>query len=216
MRPILRRSSFMLGFSAALGVLLAVSVVAFAGPDSSTSARAEAPSRATDVFTAFGRARTGDDALSPEAETILAAISPSAPSSTLDPGRIVPSESRRVVGPNGHVIYLVPTDKQLVCYVELVSNHAGCSDGSRLANDGVELSLIDPDGLGQGEPTVLSGFVAADVVSLQVSAQGNRLAGAVTGNGVFFVTSTSIPDGLVVAFEDGSMRPISIPSPPEK
>jgi hypothetical protein len=216
MKPIVRRSSFLLAFSLALGVFLTATVVALAGPSSFTSARTDAPSHAADVFTAFDRARTDADALSQEAATMLAAISPSAPSSALDPGKIVPAESRRVIGPNNRVIYLVPTEKQQVCYGVPDSHAVGCTDGSRLASDGVEFSLTDPDGLGQGEPTAVSGFVAADVVSVEVSTPDSRRSMAATLNGVFGASSTSVPDGLVVTFQDGSTRNIPIPSPPER
>lgn len=213
---ILRRSSFLLGFSSALGVLLAVSVTALAGSEGSASSRAEAPARASDLFAAFDRARTADDALSPGAAKILGAISPSAPSSALDPGRIVASESRRVVGPNDQVTFLAPTEKQQVCFAVPESNESGCTDGSTLAADGVDLRLSDADGLGQGEPTVLSGFIADDVISVQVSSGGDRLTEAATANGVFYATTLSIPNAVVVTFQDGSERRIVIPAPPEQ
>lgn len=215
MKPMLRRSSFLLGFSAALGALVAGSVVAFAGPGTSTSVRGEAPSRATDVFRAFDRARTVADALSPEAQERLAAISPAAPSAELDPGQIIGSESRRVVRPDGQVTYLVPTTRHQVCFLEPASGSTGCSNGSRLVNDGIEFSLTDPDGLGNREPTVLTGFVADDVVSVQVVAEDSRSADAAMTDGVLLAMSTSRPTALVVMFEDGSTRSVSIPSPPE-
>lgn len=212
----LRRSSFLLGFSSAVGVLLAVSVVALAGPEGSASSRAEAPARASDVFAAFDRARTADDALSPEAEKMLSAISLSAPSLAVDPGLIVASESRRVVGPNNQVTFLAPTEKKQVCFAVPKANESGCTDGSMLAADGVDLRLSDADGLGQGEPTVLSGFTASDVVSVGVSSGGDRLTEAATANGVFYATTLSIPNAVVVTFQDGSERRIAIPAPPEQ
>lgn len=216
MRPsFLRRSSFLLGFSAALGVISALAVVALAGPDGSNSTHSETPTRASDVFAAFDRARAPADVLPNEAERILTELPALAPRSDLDPGRIIVGDSRRVVGPGERVVYLAPTTKDNVCFVGPELEHAGCSNGSRLASDGVELTLFDVDGLGLGEPTILSGFLAPDVLSVDVSIDGKRRVGAAIANGLFYATSGSIPDALVVTFTDGTERTIPIPAPPE-
>ncbi len=215
MKQPFRRSSFLLGCSAAMRTLLATGVVAFAGSTNTTASQTVVPTRASDVFPGFDRSRTDDDALSADAETILASFSPSAPRPTLDPGQIEQAESRRVDGPNGQVAYLVPTVKKQVCFVLTASNDSGCSDGSRLATDGVELLLSDADGLGVGEPTVLTGFTVPGVVSIRVSTADGRLGDAAIASGVFYTTATSAPTGLVVKFGDGTDRSIVIPSPPK-
>jgi hypothetical protein len=216
MRPsLLRRSSFLLAFSAAVGILSSLALVALAGAGSSISGREKAPAQASDVFAAFDRARAPADVLPAEAERALTELPASAPRSDLDPGRIVVGESRRVVGPGERVVYLAPTTKDNVCFVGPEPGHAGCSNGSRVASDGVELSLSDADGLGLGEPTVLSGFLAPDVVSVDVSVKGGRRLGAAVANGLFYATSTSVPVALVVTFRDGTERAIPIPAPPE-
>ncbi|MDH4147464.1 MAG: hypothetical protein OEY23_20095 [Acidimicrobiia bacterium] len=215
MKQPFRRTSFLLAFSAAMGILLATGVVAFAGPTNSTDSRAAVPTRASDVFPGFDRARTAGDALSTDAEAVLTSFSPSAPRPALDPGQIERTESRRVDGPSGQVAYLVPTVKEQVCFVLTASNDSGCSDGSRLATDGVELLLSDADGLGVGEPTVLTGFTVPGVVSIQVSTADGRLSDAAIARGVFYATVTSAPTGLDVKFADGTDRGIVIPSPPK-
>jgi hypothetical protein len=103
-----------------------------------------------------------------------------------------------------------------VCFVVSESGESGCSDGSRLAADGVELQLLDADGLGQGEPTVLRGFIARDVISIQVASGTDRPTDAAMANGVFYATADSIPSAIVATFQGGSQHTIVIPSPPEK
>lgn len=213
----LRRTSFVLGFAAALGGVVAFAVVASAGgagPEEQLPTREQASS-ATLAFPAFQRTRSAGDALTPAAAALLAPLTANAPRPELDPGALLVTESRRIAGPAGEVAFLVPTEKGQVCFAALVSNEAGCSDGTALAQDGIDLRLLDEDGLGHGSPTVLRGFTADTVASVAVVSADRRVETASIANGMFLATSNAVPENVVVSFDDGTQRRLSI-SPPKE
>jgi hypothetical protein len=212
--PIPRTAAFVLGGSATVGALIALSVAAFAGGELSIAAKAAAPARATDVLPSFSRARTADDALPPSAREALARLlGEGAPTEALDPGTSLPGDSRRTVTAHGQTMYLVPTDKGLACYVLTPSGDAGCTDGSAIARDGVDWSFVDPDGLGVGAPTVVHGLTGANVAGINVAA-GTMSRPAVVQDGAFYVEFHSKPTAIIVRFADGSAKEITIPAPP--
>jgi hypothetical protein len=211
----LRRPSFLLGFATAVGSILALTVVAYAGSGSDGSDRPEQPRPAKESFAAFERARTGGDALSRDAAALLTPLSEEAPRSALDPGRIVATESRRVDGPSGEVTYLVPTDKGQVCFAAPSSGEVGCTDGTALVTDGIDLRLVDTDGLGHGEPSVLRGFVADEVGSVSVATADGNTRVASIANGIFLAVVPAVPEAVVVSFRDGTEQQLSIPPPPK-
>lgn len=212
--PFSRSAKFVLGSSTAIGAMLAMSVVAFAGGSSNTGAEFAAPARATDVFPSFSRSRTADDALPPSAQADLARLlAGGAPSEALDPGAPLPANSRKTITAYGQTTYLVPTDKDQVCYVVSPSGDAGCTDGSAIARDGLDWGLVDPDGFDAGAPTVVYGLTGAGVTGVTV-ATGARSYPAMVRDGAFYLELQSKPTAITVRFADGPEREMTIPAPP--
>ena len=216
---LLRRTPFLLGFSAALGAVLALSVVAFASADGATSSDPATPADATSVVSSFSRARTSEDVLSPLASRALERlVAVAAPSDALNPGLPEPSRSRRVTatadgGARG-IVYLVPTSKKQVCYVITPSGQAGCSDGTGLVRDGVEWGLFDSDGIGVGSPTIVHGLVATNVTGLAIDADGKTTA-ATINDGAFYTEMAGTPESITLTLSDGTQREIGVPVPPK-
>lgn len=210
------RSLFLLGSAATLGAVLAFAVVAFAGGAGSGQDLRPLGERrpAAESFSAFQRAREAGDALTPTAAALLSSLVADAPRSELDPGALLVDDSRRIVGPLGEVAFVVPTDKEQVCFAFPASGEAGCSNGAALAADGIELQLLDEDGLGHGAPTVLRGFAAANVKAVSVSSSDGRTTTSSITRGMFLLRSSAAPDSVVVSFADGTERRLSI-SPPK-
>lgn len=203
-RLIASGSAVLLGFSAAVGMLLAASVVAFADTGSAgqlTVTRASVDP--TTLLDAFQRPRTERDALSPEFDAGLRTLSSAAPSDALAPGDPVAARSRRVTRDDGTTFFLVPTTRGQVCIAVVPGGSAGCTAGMGLAEDGVEFQLVDSDGLGQGDPTVIRGIVAAGASGLEVvSASRTREAALVEGT--FSIRLSDVPTAVLVPM--GSVR----------
>lgn len=214
-RLITSGSPMLLGFSAAVGALLAVSVVAFADTGSAgqlTATRATVDP--TTLLDAFQRPRTERDALSPEVDAELRTLSSTAPSDALAPGDPVAARSRRVTHDDGTTFFLTPTTRNQLCIAVVPGGSAGCTAGIGLAEDGVEFQLMDADGLGQGRPTVVRGIVAAGAAGLEVaSASGRHEAPLVEGT--FSISLSDVPTAVVVPMRDGSVRQVTIPAPPQ-
>ena len=212
-RLITSSSSVLLGFSAAVGALLAVSVVAFADTGSGQVTAARASVDPTTLLDSFQRPRTERDALSPEVDSELRTLSSTAPSDALAPGDPVAARSRRVTHDDGTTFFLVPTTRKQLCIAVVPGGAAGCTAGIGLAEDGVEFQLVDSDGLGQGDPTVVRGIVAAGAAGLEVaSASGTHEAALVEGT--FSISLSDVPTAVVVPMRDGSVRQVTIPAPP--
>ena len=212
--PFSRSASFVLGGSTAIGAMLAVSVVAFAGGGFDAGTEAAAPARATDVLPSFSRARTADDALPPSAQAGLARLlAGGAPSEALNPGTPLPAGSRKTISAYGQTTYLVPTDKEQACYVVSPSGDAGCTDGSGIARDGLEWGLVDPDGFDAGAPTVVHGLTGEGVTGVSV-ATGATSHPAIVRDGAFYLELQSKPTAITVRFVDGSDKEWTIPAPP--
>lgn len=215
-----RRASFLLGFSAAIGILLAVSIVALGNTaGSSAGADPPAPADVTTLLSSFSRDRAGSDALTPEAQKALADLSATpAPSENLDPGSLRLSNSRKVLsnaGSAGAEMFLVPTSKHQVCLLVTPFGGAGCMNGVRLAADGVDWALSDADGLGKGAPTVIYGVVASGVARLE-SVDGGKATNLALTDGAFYAELANMPDLLRLTLSDGTSREVAIPALPTK
>lgn len=214
-RRITSSSSVLLGFSAGIGALLAVSVVAFA--NTGTAGRATAAPGAVDPTTlldTFQRPRTEQDSLPTDIEARLRSVSASAPSEALAPGDPVASRSRRVTHPDGTTFFLTPTSRKQLCIAVVPSGDLGCTVGAGLADVGVEFQLVDGDGLNRGDPTVVQGIVATGVTGLEVAyAGGSHNASLVEGT--FSLATAEAPTAVTVRMSDGSERLLPIPAPPQ-
>lgn len=214
-RLITSSSTMLLGFSAAVGALLAASVVAFADTGSAaqvTAARASVDP--TTLLDTFQRPRTERDVLSAEVEARLSSLASTAPSDELAPGDLVTARSRRVTHDDGTTFFLTPTTRKQLCIAVVPGGSAGCTAGIGLAEDGVEFQLMDPDGLGQGQPTVVRGIVSTGAAGLEVaSASGTQEAPLVEGT--FSMSLSDVPTAVIVPMRDGSVRQVTIPAPPQ-
>lgn len=208
--PFPRTTPLMLGASAAIGAMLAVSVVALAG----TGTRVAVPTRVADVLPSFSRARTPGDSLPASGqEGLVRLLASGVPSGALDPGVPLPGDSRKTITAYGQTTYLVPTDKGQVCYVVTPSGDAGCTDGSAIASNGLEWGLVDVDGFGTGAPTVVRGLTGPGVTGISV-ATGATSHPALLRDGAFSVEVASRPTAISARFADGSQREWAIPQPP--
>jgi hypothetical protein len=214
-RLITSSSTMLLGFSAAVGALLAASVVAFASTGSAGQLTAERASvDPTTLLDSFQRPRTERDVLSAEVEARLGSLSATAPSDALAPGDPVVARSRRVTRDDGTTFFLTPTTRKQLCIAVVPGGSAGCTTGIGLAEDGVEFQLMDADGLGQGQPTVVRGIVSTGAAGLKVaSASGTHEATLIEGT--FSISLSDVPTAAIVAMRDGSVRQVTIPTPPQ-
>lgn len=214
-RLIASSSSMLLGFSAAVGVLLAASVVAFANTGTAgqlTAARA--PVDPTTLLDSFQRPRAERDALSAEVDARLRSLSSTAPSDALAPGDPITARSRRVTHDDGTTFFLTPTTRKQVCIAVVPGGAAGCTAGIGLAEDGVEFQLMDADGLGLGKPTIVRGVVATGAAGLEVAYEGGSREAPLV-EGTFSILSSEVPTAVVVRMRDGSVRRVTIPAPPQ-
>ena len=150
-RLITSSSSVLLGFSAAVGALLAVSVVAFADTGSGQVTAARASVDPTTLLDSFSDLARSGMRFRPRLTRELRTLSSTAPSDALAPGDPVAARSRRVTHDDGTTFFLVPTTRKQLCIAVVPGGAAGCTAGIGLAEDGVEFQLVDSDGLGQGD-----------------------------------------------------------------
>lgn len=214
-RLITSSSTMLLALSAAVGALLAVTVVALAS--TATAGQFGAARGSVDPTTlldSFQRPRTERDTLSAEVDTRLRSLSAAAPSDAVSPGEPIASRSRRVTHEGGTTFFLTPTTRNQVCIAVVPGGAAGCSAGVGLAQEGVEFQLMDSDGLGQGDPTIVRGIVAIGVVGLEIAYEGGSHEAALV-EGTFSIASTEVPTAVVIRLTDGSERRLIIPAPPQ-
>jgi hypothetical protein len=208
-------SAIVLGVAATVGAMLSVAVVAFANTATAgqfTVARGSVDP--TTLLESFQRPRTSQDALSAEVEARLHSLSSTAPSDAVAPGDPVVSQSRRVTHEDGTTFFLTPTSRSQVCIAVEPGGAAGCTTGARLARDGVEFQLLDTDGLGQGDPTVIRGIVARDIADLEIAYEdGSRDARLVEGT--FSIRLSNVPTAVNVRTSEGTTRRLTIPAPPQ-
>lgn len=211
------RPSFLLGVSAALGAVLAVSVIAFAG---GSEGSLQSPARtvaATALLASFVGDRSGTDELPAQARAELTELVAAAPSSELNPGTLVFTASRRPLTDtsNGLEMYVVPTAKGDACYLLTPSNHSGCITGVRLGADDVDWGLFDPDGIGQGAPLVVHGLTTGRVTAVELIFAADARP-ALLHDGAFVAVvpnAAGYPTGLRIR-AGGKSSTISIPQAP--
>jgi hypothetical protein len=144
--------------------------------------------------------RTTSDSLDPAALDTATRYLSGAPSDQLDPGQLEFSQSRRLfakVGSADGAFYVIPTSKGQLCYVITGFSSAGCLASAPLASTGIDWGLSDNDGLGTGEPLVVHGLVANEVVGVDVVA-GGKIHQAVLTNNAFYTELEGLPDALIV------------------
>jgi hypothetical protein len=224
---------FWFGFAVAIGGVLAIAVVAFAGGGESAtpssqpatagtkSATLPEAQSAADALGVFDTTRTAADALPPAAAKEANALASDAESvpAELQPGAFGLAQSRLLlsdVGTRGANLYAFPTSKGQVC--ALFDTHyglVGCF-ARFTAETPISWDVMDLDQVGAGDPPIVDGLVPDDVVSVGVSV-GGELREAVLQNNAFFYElddATAWPEAIVVSYRDGSARTVSLVGPP--
>jgi hypothetical protein len=214
---------FWLGFSVAIGGILAVAVVAMARPSGSPTkeATSDPGTPAASSVGALNRPATAADALPAEAAAIAGALLSGAPSSSSEsnPGSLASSKSRRLLsglGSRGVSLYVVPTSKGQVCTVfSGTYGSAGCFD--RFTDEAsVSLDVRDVDEVGGGLPAIVDGLAPSNVKAIDVTVGGQRHA-ATLGNNAFFyelASPSAWPEALTITYRNGATRTISIAAAP--
>jgi hypothetical protein len=218
-----KRASFWLGFSAAVGLLLAITVAAVAGGKGSTATPASLvdATPSTGPLAVFAKPRAASDAIPAELEWQASDLSgqSAAIPDQLRNGRIEVEKSRLLLSNLGstHVdLYAIPSAKGLTCsfWVRKDSTAGGC--GSFTPALPVGTTRFDPDGLGEGVPVSVGGLVPNNVTQVDVIVGGESYAATLTNNAYFFEApnSNAQPEAVRVTFDSGSTTTISLPLMP--
>jgi hypothetical protein len=218
-----RHWMFWLGFSVALGGILALAVIAMARSSKSPTTRAaNAPSvPAASAVGALNRPATAADALPPEAAATAAALLNGAPSASSDanPGSLASSKSRRLLsglGSMGVSLYAIPTSKGAVCTVfSGTYGSAGCFD--RFTNEApVSLDVRDVDQLGGGLPAIVDGLAPSNVKAIDVTVDGQRQSATLAHNAFFYelASSSAWPQAVTITYRNGATRTLSLATAP--
>jgi hypothetical protein len=221
-----KSKTFWIGFSIALGGILAVSVAAFGhgGGTQISNVKADPtpPPPAgppADVIAALQTPRTAADALTGAAAATAQGLSTgqAAVQSDLQPGGLDLGQSRRLldgVGSSNVSLFAIPTSKGQVCTVfSAVYGTAGCTAGfTREAP--ISWDVRDPDQLGGGAPAIVNGLVPNDVASVSVSLDGTTHEATLQRNGFFYElpSTASWPDAIIVGYKNGSTLKLEIAS----
>lgn len=223
---------FWLGFSVALGGILAVAVVALAAPSRSERTESKSGARtnvsvpsgpAASVLAVLQRPATAADQLPPQTAATAQGILTGSEGLTADvqPGSLVEVKSRRLLtnlGSQGVSIYAVPTSKGNVCTVfSAVYGSAGCF-AQFTSETPVSYDVRDVDQVGAGLPAIVDGLAPDNVVSVDVTADGSTHSATLANNAFFYElpSPAAWPQAITVNYRDGSSRTISIagvPSP---
>ena len=175
----------LLGFSLAIGLVLAFTSLAFAqrgshntAPDSTSSAPLASS------LGVFLRPATSSDtapgAIASELQDLTGSASAAASTSL---GSVDSSQMRRLVESGGTSIYAAPTDTGAVCFA-ITNGPAGCDDSSNFADGPMSVGVFDA-ALGSGTPMAVYGVIENDVRSVTVTDSGGNVVKATVGGNAF-------------------------------
>ena len=215
------RTSFVLGFAAAVGALLAVGAVAIARPGSAGGPRSEraqisgVPSQAPPAI--LSAPRRPDDAL-PRA--LAASASALAGGPELAPevrnGAVRVEASHLALsnlGAEARSFYIVPTAKGRVCVV-ITDGPQGCEEGRFDAAHPASWGMSDVDGYRHGTPTEVDGLVPNNAVRVTVVDDKGGRTDARVGNNAYYVEladGAAMPTSVVVYFAGGGSATVNLP-----
>ena len=217
------RPSFVLGFAAAIGGVLALGTVALARPHSSprmvasaTSATG-APSPAPLAILSHVR-----DARDNLPASLVASVADLAGSVALAPevrnGTALVASSHLALadlgGPNSNsALYVVPTSKGRGCVVFTNGPH-GCDTTDFTAARPGTWEMFDVDGYRYGSPTRVDGLVPNNVDRVTViDDRGGRTDARLANNAYYLELSNpdAMPKEVVLNFADGGSASIEVP-----
>jgi len=216
------RPSFVLGFAAAIGGLLAVGTVALARahPTSRPATRSVqatgAPSSAP--LAVLSRPREAKDDLP---AGLVASVADLAGGPELAPevrnGAVQTRASHLALSNLGAAkasFYVVPTAKGRVCIV-ITNGPQGCDDGHFTVARPATWGLTDADGYRKGRPTSVDGLVPNNVDRVTVVDDKGGRTDARLGNNAYYVEladGAAMPTSVFVHFADGGSATIDLPS----
>jgi hypothetical protein len=224
-RASLSARALWLGLALAIGLLLAMAVVAF-GKASGTPAKDRSPTahpgpRAllSDRFDVFSRRRTPADQVSAAAATRAAQIAASAPDPGVSVGELQFERSRLILERGGNApfrLHVVPTSENEVCLI-VNDEFDGCAGAANFSTAPIDFVQTDPDRVGAGAPIVFYGLALDGVDSVSVIDNEAVSNAAVVHNNAFFgrlANTRSWPVRAVVGFTDGSSQTVPLPGGP--
>lgn len=223
------RASFWIGFSAAVGAILSVAVVAAARGGASTPGRT-LPSfspHATRVVVSnrplaetlavFSRMRRTADVLPPSAVAAFGALGDQDQvAAALRPGTPDAGRSRLLLADVGTwhgAFYAAPTSDGNVCYV-VTGGPASCATGFT-QHFPVGAAIFDRDGFDGGAPAAITGLVPDEVAGVTVVVNGARHAARVANNAYFYQLPADVrgsPESLLIGYRDGTTLTMPLPS----
>ena len=225
-----RRASFWIGFSLALGAILAVAVATAArsGGSSPSLAAPKFAARGThqvapssrplaETLAVFARARRPTDTLPVGAAAAFAALGDQEQAGAgVRPGTPDAARSRLLLSDVGSwhgAIYAAPTAGGNVCYL-VTAGPEGCATGFTQAFP-VGVMIFDPDALGDGASAAITGLVPNDVRSVTVIVNGVGHPARVANNAYFYqlpAGTAASPDALLIGYADGGALKMALPA----
>jgi hypothetical protein len=216
-----KHRSFFLGFSAAIGLLLAFTVVAVAGNRGAATGVGPPPGTPASAMNVFQRAARLNDVLPASATAAAAALQEGAGSvsAALQPGALATSSSRLLLsdlGTRGASLYAFRTTKGQVCTVFTSTyGSAGCFE--RFTPEApISWDIRDVDQVGSGLPAVVDGMVPNDVSSIAVVVGGVSYPAQMNNNAFFYElpTAAAWPTAINVSYTNGATQSIAISQAP--
>jgi len=215
------RTSFVLGFAAAIGGLLALGTVALARPHSrphpaTRSARATG-TPSTAPLAILSRARGPKDDLP---AGLVADAAQLAGGPELAPevrnGTVQTGSSHLALSDLGSAkasFYVVPTAKGRVCIV-ITNGPEGCIEDHFTTAQPATWGLADADGYRKGSPTSVDGLVPNNVVRVTVVDDHGGRTDARVGNNAYYLelpNPVAMPTQIVVGFAGGGSATVTLP-----
>ena len=214
-----KRPAFWLGFSLALGMLLAASVVALATGGSPRTRVPTSSGPLKETLAAFSE-EAGSDPLPAAIVAAAQALTESSADvpDAARPGSLDLTKGRLLLdhlGSQGMSLYAVPTDKGEACGFLTDYGTIGCAHAFT-DQAPVAWNLADVDGFGSGSPPILAGLLPNDVTAVKVLVDGVEEAAVVGNNGFFYELprNDAWPKVLVVVHQAGGVDTVTLPSAP--
>lgn len=214
---VIRHRSLWLAGSLAVGVALAVGVVASARGE---AAAGQQPGTAASSMSALRQAQSASALVPTSARGFVNARRPASVPDSLFEGVWQQGAGRRLIvgaGASGASVYAVPTDRGHVCSVVFIPPSAaagGCVDRFSAAVP-VGWTVFDSDEVDSGSAVIVAGVAPDDVSRVQVVVDGVSAEAKIANNAFVYELSknNSYPSEIVVTYADGTSRTIAIRDP---
>ncbi|HEX6699665.1 MAG TPA: hypothetical protein VF101_02950 [Gaiellaceae bacterium] len=215
------RPSFVLGFAAAIGALIAFGAVAVARPHPALRpARAAvtktgAPSR--DPLAVLSRPRSAKDELPPGLAQSVAdlaggpELAPAVRNGAVHGG--LSHLALADLGSKNISLYIVPTAKGRVCLV-MANGPQGCTTVDFTPEQPGTWGMFDGDGYRTGAPTSVYGLVPNNATRVTIVDDHGASTVARLANNAYFLElqdATALPKSILVDFSDGGSATMEVP-----